>query len=185
MHQYKISEWLHDNSFCICWWPHNSMNRKMIYWNKIIMFTFWNRRFGALNYFLWVNIVQNSDLFYIHQGNSVKSLLVRFGFENSKPISKPVDVSISLEKAGDDFAPCNVEKYQSAVAALLYLSMRTRPDITFAVCNVAKFAAKPTFTHWLAVKQIFRGEGHFGAADSALDNSAPCRFGAGHFGAVS
>ena len=29
------------------------------------------------------------------------------------------------------------------------------------------------------------GEGHFGAADSALDNSAPCRFGAGHFGAVS
>ena len=29
------------------------------------------------------------------------------------------------------------------------------------------------------------GEGHFGAADSALDNSAPCSFGAGHFGAVS
>ena len=27
------------------------------------------------------------------------------------------------------------------------------------------------------------GEGHFGAADSALDNSAPCLFGAGHFGA--
>ena len=25
----------------------------------------------------------------------------------------------------------------------------------------------------------------FGAADLALDNSAPCRFGAGHFGAVS
>ena len=25
----------------------------------------------------------------------------------------------------------------------------------------------------------------FGAADSALDNSAPCRFGARHFGAVS
>ena len=24
-----------------------------------------------------------------------------------------------------------------------------------------------------------------GAADSALENSAPCRFGAGHFGAVS
>ena len=29
------------------------------------------------------------------------------------------------------------------------------------------------------------GEGHFGAADSALDNSVPCRFGTGHFGAVS
>ena len=30
-----------------------------------------------------------------------------------------------------------------------------------------------------------RGGGHFGAADSALDNSAPCRFGTGHFGTVS
>ena len=29
------------------------------------------------------------------------------------------------------------------------------------------------------------GEGHFGATNSALDNSAPCRFGAGNFGAVS
>ena len=28
-----------------------------------------------------------------------------------------------------------------------------------------------------------KGEGHFGAADSALDNSAPCRFGTGRFGA--
>ena len=33
--------------------------------------------------------------------------------------------------------------------------------------------------------RLMMGEGHFGAADSALDNSAPCRFGAGHFGAVS
>ena len=34
-------------------------------------------------------------------------------------------------------------------------------------------------------RQYFLGEAHFGAADSALDDSAPCRFGAGHFGAVS
>ena len=30
-----------------------------------------------------------------------------------------------------------------------------------------------------------RGEGHFGAANSALDNWEPCRFGAGHLGTVS
>ena len=41
-------------------------------------------------------------------------------------------------------------------------------------------------------RTIKSGEGHFGAgrrrlaaAGSALENSAPCRFGAGHFGAVS
>ena len=132
---------------------------------------------GLLNYFLGVNIVQNSDFFFIHQSNFIKSLLEKFGFENSKPISTPVDVSISLEKAGDDFAPCDVEKYQSAVGALLYLSMRTRPDITFAVCNVAKFASKPTLSHWLAVKRIFRylkGTTNFGIMYNRHNGSDDC-----------
>ena len=104
-------------------------------------------------------------------------MLEKFGFENSKPISTPVDVSISLEKAGDDFAPCDVEKYQSAVGSLLYLSMRTRPDITFAVCNVAKFASKPTLSHWLAVKRIFRylkGTTNFGIMYNRHNGSDDC-----------
>ena len=46
--------------------------------------------------------------------------------------------------------------YESAVGSLLYLSTRTRPDITFAVSNVAKFCTKPTKEHWTAVKRILR-----------------------------
>ena len=46
--------------------------------------------------------------------------------------------------------------YHSAVGSLLCLSTVTRPDITYAVSNVAKFGAKPTKQHWVAVKHIFR-----------------------------
>ena len=46
--------------------------------------------------------------------------------------------------------------YQSAVGCLLYLSVATRPDITYAVSNVARFCAKPTNQHWVAVKRIIR-----------------------------
>lgn len=42
------------------------------------------------------------------------------------------------------------------MGSLLYLSTATRPDITYAVSNVAKFCAKPTKQHWIAVKRILR-----------------------------
>ena len=50
----------------------------------------------------------------------------------------------------------NKEEYQSAVGSLFYLSSATRPDVTFAVNNVAKFLANPTKEHWTAVKRILR-----------------------------
>lgn len=37
-----------------------------------------------------------------------------------------------------------------------YSIKKTRPDITYAVCNVAKFSSNPTVNHWVAVKRIFR-----------------------------
>ena len=46
--------------------------------------------------------------------------------------------------------------YQSVVGSLLYLSGWTRPDITFAVCSVARFCSSLTMEHWTAVKHILR-----------------------------
>ena len=38
----------------------------------------------------------------------------------------------------------------------MYLSGWTRPDIAFAVGNVARFCSNPTREHWTAVKRILR-----------------------------
>ena len=113
---------------------------------------------GVLNYFLGVNIVQENNKIFINQSVYANNLLKKFGFENCKPVSTPVDISLesTLVKATDDSDIFDKEKYQSAVGSLLYLSTKTRPDINYAVCNVAKYCSNPTTRHWCAVKRIFR-----------------------------
>ena len=47
-------------------------------------------------------------------------------------------------------------KYSSVVGMLLYLSTNTRPDIAFAVSQVAWFTSNPKQSHASAVKMIIR-----------------------------
>ena len=46
--------------------------------------------------------------------------------------------------------------YHEAVGTLMYTSLGTRPDITYAVQTVSHFSKNPGYTHWEAVKKIFR-----------------------------
>jgi len=46
--------------------------------------------------------------------------------------------------------------YREAVGSLLWLATNTRPDIAFAVHQVARCVADPRPSHWTAVKRIFR-----------------------------
>ncbi len=57
-------------------------------------------------------------------------------------------------KEGDECI--DQKEYQAAVGGLLYLSTKTRPDISFAVGNVARFCSHPTQVHWTAIKRIMR-----------------------------
>ena len=114
------------------------------------------RDLGQLESFLGVkvNITPNGPI-SIGQPGYTKKILERFGMTDVKPVTTPVDVSQKLHPIVD--GPTVYQStYQSAVGSLLYLSNWTRPDITFAVNNVAKFMKRPSRDHWTAVKRIFR-----------------------------
>ena len=92
----------------------------------------------------------------------VESILKKFGMNNSKPVSTPIDPSTKLTKATDDEQSIDQQLYQSAIGSLLHLSGGTRPDITFAVSNLAKFSAKPSKYHWTAMMRYLKGTINFG-----------------------
>ena len=113
---------------------------------------------GKLSYFLGVEIIQNEETGSMGMGQPLytDTVLRKFGMDQAKSIKTPVNVSEKLTQADEESKEVDQTVYQSAVGSLLYLSTRTRPDIAYAVSNVAKFCSKPTTRHWSAVKRILR-----------------------------
>ena len=109
---------------------------------------------GTLHHFLAMKITYaDSGNIWIGQPTYEREVLKKFGMDNSKPVATPVE---KLVKATDDDELVDTELYQSVVGSLLYLSMKTRPDIAYAVGNVARFSSKQSKIHWIAVKRIMR-----------------------------
>ena len=120
---------------------------------------------GELHYFLEVSVRQHSERTWIGQPAYTQAVLKKFGMENCEPARTPVSSGLKLLKATDESDSADATMYQSAVGNLLYLSGWTRPDIAFAVSNVARFWSNPTKEHWSAVKRILRylkGTAHYG-----------------------
>ena len=96
----------------------------------------------------------------LSQHSYIDSILTRFNFDDVKPASTPMDPTTPLTKSQSpstlgDIAKMKNVPYREAVGSLMYASMGTRPDITFAVSTVAQFLENPGATHWEAVKRIF------------------------------
>ena len=46
--------------------------------------------------------------------------------------------------------------YQSAVGALMYAMLGTRPDIAYAITSLSQFSNNPGYVHWIALKRVLR-----------------------------
>ena len=108
---------------------------------------------GRLHYFLGMKIAEDaiSGDVWMGQPAYIKKVLNKFGMKDAKSVATPVDASTRLTKAEGREEEVDQSLYQSAVGSLLYLSGGTRPDITFAVCSVAKFCSQLTKCHWTAI----------------------------------
>jgi hypothetical protein len=80
--------------------------------------------------------------------------------EGCKPAASPsADEPLSIIDAPatpETLAEMKGIPYRRAVGALMYLSNTSRPDITHAVSQVARFVSNPGMRHWRAVLKIMR-----------------------------
>ena len=118
---------------------------------------------GELHWMLGIEVkrVWEAGTIHLSQRAYIDSILRRYNLTDLKPLSTPMDVQAKLTSeqapaSAAEFAAMRDVPYREAVGALNWAALATRPDITFAVSTVARFASNPGPAHWEAVKQIFR-----------------------------
>jgi len=118
---------------------------------------------GALHWILGIEVrrVREERKMLLSQCSYIDSILRRYGLDELKPISTPMDPNVRLTSAQsptatDDIAKMRDVPYHEAIGSLMYASLGTRPDISFAVQTLSRFAVNPGMAHWEAVKRVFR-----------------------------
>ena len=118
---------------------------------------------GVLEYGLGVRVEQQQgkNMIQLSQKTNILDMLVKYGVENCKAVDTPMSSNVRLTKAMAPTTPqgrSDMEKYpyREAVGSLLWIANGTRPDVAFAVSQVAKFMPNLGMEHWEAVKHILR-----------------------------
>jgi len=111
---------------------------------------------GQINTFLGINISidYNNNTLHMHQNNYTKNILEKYNKNNLYPKNNPLPAN-KLQGNTQQASNEEITKYQTYVGSLLYLALKTRPDITFAVQYCARYCSNPGILHFQAVDNIF------------------------------
>jgi len=118
---------------------------------------------GPVRSLLGINITRDCDehMISLSQTTYIESILARFSLTDAKSIDTPMLPRASYSKHDSPRTPNEIARmrrvpYREAVGSLMYASVATRPDITFAVSTLSQFLENPGEGHWEAVKRVFR-----------------------------
>ncbi|UYV70944.1 hypothetical protein LAZ67_8001195 [Cordylochernes scorpioides] len=88
--------------------------------------------------FIGIEIKREEDGFYLSQTHYIDTILHRFGLEECNSVQTPGDQNQNLDEYLDS-KPVDKTVYQEMIGSLMYLSMGTRPDISFNVSNLSQY----------------------------------------------
>ena len=118
---------------------------------------------GKMTWFLGCNVEQTRGRISLSQRSNIKDILRKSLMSDCKPVSTPAiphtkqsKSDCPIEGSEKSLDICEQKQYRSLVGNLMYLSVVSRPDICFAVYNLAQFVSNLGKAHWCALKHLLR-----------------------------
>ena len=107
--------------------------------------------------FLGIKLERDNDkgTVTLTQPGLIKRIVEACGLVDCRQVWTPTTLD-TLGSDPDGAPMAETWNYKSVIGMLLYLSNNTRPDLTFAVSQVARFTHAPKQSHAVAVKRIVR-----------------------------
>jgi len=109
--------------------------------------------FEPKNY-LGMQISKNQNGISISQPRYAEQVIIRYNMQTAKPTSTPI--SLQNSSPADTGTLQTNFPYQEAVGSLLYLSCKTRPDISYAVNFLSRYTQEPKQQDVVNVKRTLR-----------------------------
>jgi len=102
---------------------------------------------GECREFLCMRIEYQGGKTYLDQVPYLEKILKRFGMANTKAAQTPLPTGYKPEPFDGTATVALWSQYQSVIGSLLYLMLRTHPDLAFAVTQMVKFTHNPSEEH--------------------------------------
>ena len=111
---------------------------------------------GVLRSFLGVVFVRHDARIWLSQRHYILRVLQGFGTSSCKAVTTPMTVGAVREFSKSDSDLTKKESYHELLGCELFLSTRTRPEITGAVGILFRYSSSPRNVHWVDIKRILR-----------------------------
>jgi len=116
---------------------------------------------GRPRYFLGVKIEFRTDGIFLSQSSYTQKIIEMANMCDAKPTLYPLPLSHPLYEEVKDLSTNDTQAmkmvpFRKVLGALLFLSTRTRPDISTAVSMIAKFQSNPSPSHWKMLKHVVK-----------------------------
>ncbi len=115
---------------------------------------------GYVSHYLGMKVDVNlgKKTITLRQSTYLKKILERYGMSDCKPAKIPISpgVANSLIPYENQAEKGTVAWYQSAIGALMWPAIHSRPDLAYSVGVLSRFCSNPGPTHVELVKHVLR-----------------------------
>jgi len=101
-----------------------------------------------------INIYRTSDGYKINQIDYINKIIEKYNMKKSKQIKTPYKIIREYERNNSNLI--DSKEYKSLLGALLYIAVKSRPDIMFSVSEASRICENPTEADYINLINILQ-----------------------------